>query len=67
MKRITRLINAGPDKDKRVWLNQFGSWTQDEGQAFVFDDAEATKRLKRLAHASLTDPPVPLRKDNGDV
>lgn len=58
MKRITRLINAGPDRDTRVWLNQFGSWTKDEGQAFVFDDVDAEKRLKRLSHASLTDPPV---------
>lgn len=66
MKRITRLINAGPDKGSRVWLNQFGSWTADEGQAFVFDDADATKRLKRLPNASLTDPPNP-PKENVDV
>lgn len=58
MKRITRLINAGPDKSTRVWLNQFGSWTKDEGHAFVFDDVDAEKRLRRLPHAALTDPPV---------
>jgi hypothetical protein len=68
MKRITRLIPAGPDKGKRVWLNQFGSWTQDEGHAFVFDDAEATRRLKRLAHASLAPAPTAtLRKEIDDV
>lgn len=58
MKRITRKINAGPDKGKRVWLNQFGSWTLDEGQAFVFDDVDAERRVKRLQHASIEDAPV---------
>lgn len=58
MKRITRLINAGPDKGTRVWLNQFGSWTTDEGQAFVFDNIDAEKRVKRLQHASIEDAPV---------
>lgn len=59
MKRITRTIPAGPDKGQRVWLNQFGSWTKDEGQAYVFDDVDAAKRIKRLPNATTEDAPVP--------
>lgn len=68
MKRITRLIHGGSGRGERVWLNQFGGWTKDEGQAFVFDDAEASKRVKRLSHATLDDPPVPKQpEENSDV
>jgi hypothetical protein len=55
MKRITRLINAGPDEGERVWLDQFGHWTRDSALAFAFEDDEASRRIKRLMHATTED------------
>jgi hypothetical protein len=54
VKRITRTIrNLTREEPERVWLDQYGHWTKDEALAFEFSDDEASRRIKRIPHATL--------------
>jgi hypothetical protein len=62
MKRITRNIRNGQEQ---VWLNQDGHWTNKPEEAFEFEDADASKRLKRIPHATLEDIDKDLEQNSG--
>lgn len=63
MKRITRTIAAS---GVQVWLTELGRWSIKPEDAYEFEDADASARLKRIPRATTEDVDKTPEKDNAN-